>query len=240
MAPSIGVGGNKKLMRDRQPPVPREGVIPQAATDVKRKRLFFRHISNRKPLYPNRPSDHITAMAVIDVVRMGHPVLLQRAAPVEDPTAPDVRALVVDMVDSLAAAGGIGLAAPQIGVSKRVVIFNVPPDRDTREGGDGAVPMTVMINPEIEPRGDEVQLSFESCLSVPGMTGVVPRYARIVYRYRDLDGQPHEVEAHDFHARVVQHECDHLDGILYPFRMPDLRSFGFVEEVRERLAQAQE
>lgn len=175
-------------------------------------------------------------MAILKIARMGHPVLRRRADPVADPTAPEIRSLVKDMLETLADVGGIGLAAPQVHVPRRVVIFEVPARRAAREGEpDGAVPMTVLINPVIEKLTDETNLGWEACLSVPGLTGAVPRWTRIRYSGVGLDGQPVAREASGFHARVVQHECDHLDGILYPQRMADLSLLAFADELRHGL-----
>ena len=166
-------------------------------------------------------------MAILKIARMGHPVLLQPAEAVEDPTAPEVAQLVDDMLDTLEDAGGIGLAAPQVHVSKRVVIFFIPKGRD---GGE-ALPLTVMINPVIEPLSDEKDLDWEACLSVPDLMGKVPRYTRIKYSWSTLEGERQERTASGFHARAVQHECDHLDGLLYPMRMTDLTQLGYAEEM---------
>ena len=175
-------------------------------------------------------------MAILKIARMGHPVLRRVADPVVDPTAPEIRRLVRDMLETLEDIGGVGLAAPQIHVSKRVVIFEVPAERAARDGNGEAppdgVPMTALINPVIEPLADEKALGWEACLSVPGLTGAVPRWTRIRYRGYGLEGERIEREASGFHARVVQHECDHLDGILYPQRMVDLTSLAFAEELR--------
>ena len=172
-------------------------------------------------------------MAILKIARMGHAVLREPAKPVADPTAPEIRRLVDDMVETLADAGGVGLAAPQVHAPLRLVIFEVPPDRN----GEEAVPFTVLINPEIEPLGDDMALGFEACLSIPGMMGAVARHTRIRYRGVGLDGARIEREARDFHARVVQHESDHLDGLLYPMRIRDMRLFGFAEEM-EKVAAA--
>ena len=175
-------------------------------------------------------------MAILKIARMGHPVLRRVADPVVDPTAPDIRRLVRDMLETLEDIGGVGLAAPQIHVSRRVVIFEVPAERAARDGNGEAppdgVPMTALINPVIEPLADEKALGWEACLSVPGLTGAVPRFTRIRYHGYGLEGERIEREASGFHARVVQHECDHLDGILYPMRMTDLTSLAFAEELR--------
>jgi peptide deformylase len=175
-------------------------------------------------------------MAILKIARMGHPVLRRPAAPVADPAAPEIRNLARDMLETLADVGGIGLAAPQVHVPLRVVIFEVPARRAAREGEpDGAVPMTVLVNPVIERLADETAMGWEACLSVPGLTGAVPRWTRIRYSGLDLDGNPIAREASGFHARVVQHECDHLDGILYPQRMTDLSLLAFADELRHGL-----
>ena len=171
---------------------------------------------------------YIVGMAILKIARMGHPVLRAPAAPVGDPTAAEIRALVADMRETLCDAEGVGLAAPQIHVPLRIVIFDVPAERSDEE----AVPPTVLINPEIESLTDETALDWEACLSVPGMMGVVPRSTHIRYRGVGLDGGTIEREARGFHARVVQHECDHLDGILYPGRIEDMGLFGFADEIR--------
>jgi peptide deformylase len=177
-------------------------------------------------------------MAILKIARMGHPILRSPAEAVADPTAPDIRALVGDMWETLADIGGAGLAAPQVHVGKQVVIFHVPQARAEREGALAVAP-TVLINPEIEALDDEIAEGWEACLSVPGLTGWVPRYSRIRYRALTLEGEPLECEASGFHARVVQHECDHLDGILYPMRMTDLSKLMFVEEMHRNFAGAE-
>ncbi len=160
---------------------------------------------------------------------MGHPLLLQKAAPVTEFNTPQLDALIADMFDTMAAQNGAGLAAPQIGVSLRVVIFGV--DKNPRYPDAEPVPTTILINPEIEILGDETDEMWEGCLSVPGMRGLVERYTHLRYVGYDRQGERFEREAHGFHARVVQHECDHLDGILYPRRIKDLRLFGFTDEL---------
>jgi peptide deformylase len=177
-------------------------------------------------------------MAILKIARMGHPVLRRPADPVTDPTAPEITQLILDMTETLADIGGIGLAAPQVHVPLRVVIFEVPAARSHAVDGERAQPqpMTVLINPVIEPVGDDKVLGWEACLSVPGLTGQVPRYDRIRYRGVTAQGASIEREAHGFHARVVQHECDHLDGILYPQRMLDLSHLMFVEEAQRYAA----
>jgi peptide deformylase len=170
-------------------------------------------------------------MAILKIARMGHPVLGRPAEPVADPTAPEVKALIADMWETLMDVGGAGLAAPQVHVGQRVVIFHVPVERAEREEAD-PVPPTALINPGIEPLDDELVEGWEACLSVPGLAGQVPRYARILYRGVTPEGVTIEREAAGFHARLVQHECDHLDGILYPMRMTDLSKLMFAEEMR--------
>ncbi len=174
-------------------------------------------------------------MAILKIARMGHPVLSRVADPVEDPTAPEIRALVEDMVETMIDAPGTGLAAPQVHVPLRIVVFLVRPERTTGIEGDVPTDLTVLINPVLEPLGPETNEGFEGCLSVPGLTGAVPRLTRLRYRGVGLDGETIDRTVAGFHARVVQHECDHLDGILYPQRMPDLTKLGFVEEIRRRM-----
>ncbi|MBO6827180.1 MAG: peptide deformylase [Sneathiella sp.] len=169
------------------------------------------------------------------ILKMGNPVLREIAAPIEQPAAPEIRELVEMMKASMKAAGGVGLAAPQIGISKRLVIFEVPGERIRAEDGNAAgdgIGQTVLINPEIIPIGDETSLGWEGCLSAPGLRGLVPRHHRIIYKGYNLDGEFSEVEATGFHARVVQHECDHLDGILYPERMTDMRELVYESEMQ--------
>jgi len=171
-------------------------------------------------------------MALLKIARMGHPVLRGRAAEIDDPSAPWVRRLVEDMIETMEDAGGTGIAAPQVHVPYRVVVFFVAGDRVTEVPGDSEQELTVLINPAVEPIGDERAYGWEGCLSVPGLRGVVPRYLGVRYRGLDLDGNQIEREVAGFHARVVQHECDHLDGILYPQRMTDHRLLVFNEELQ--------
>ncbi len=191
-------------------------------------------------------------MAVLDIARMGNPILRRRAAEVPDPTAPEIRRLVSDMLETMEYAGGTGLAAPQVHVSLRVVVFFIEAARATKVAAEaaeqaahadlqdlgevdpmegGGAPLTVLINPEIAVLEDTVSLGLESCLSLPGLTGEVPRVSAIRYRGRALDGSLVERTARGFHARVVQHELDHLDGILYPQRMTDLSRLTFNSEL---------
>jgi peptide deformylase len=168
-------------------------------------------------------------VAVRNILRMGDPRLLQVSAPLEQFGTPELQALILDMHETMTAAMGAGLAAPQIGVPQRVVIFGGAPSRRYPEAA--AVPYTVLINPELEPIGEQMEEDWEGCLSVPGMRGLVPRYQGLRYRGYDADGATIDRTVSGFHARVVQHEVDHLDGMLYPFRIRDLRSFGFIAEL---------
>jgi peptide deformylase len=160
---------------------------------------------------------------------MGHPVLRERARPVEQFGTPELRALLEDMKETMAAKNGAGLAAPQIGVGQRVVIFGV--ELNPRYPDAEPVPFTVLVNPKLVMLTREIEEDWEGCLSVPGMRGVVPRYTKLRYTGFDIEGNPIDRVAEGFHARVVQHECDHLDGILYPQRITDLTRFGFNEEL---------
>ncbi len=168
-------------------------------------------------------------MATRSVLRMGHPLLQQVAAPVERFGTPELRALINDMDDTMRERNGAGIAAPQIGVSLRVVIFEV--SHNARYPQAEPVPYTVLINPVLEPIGDEHDDAWEGCLSVPGLRGVVSRYSHLRYRGWDQNGNAIDRTVTGFHARVVQHEVDHLDGILFPMRVSDMRLFGFEEEL---------
>jgi peptide deformylase len=168
-------------------------------------------------------------MPAREVLRMGHPVLRQRAKPVEKLATPELRALVEDMKETMAAMNGAGLAAPQIGESQRVVIFGV--ESNPRYPDAEEVPFTVLVNPKLVMLTREIDEDWEGCLSVPGMRGLVPRYTKLRYTGFDVEGNPIERVAEGFHARVVQHEVDHLDGILYPQRITDLSKFGFTREL---------
>ncbi len=175
-------------------------------------------------------------MAIRELLKMGDPRLLRVAQPVTAFDTPELHALIADMHDTMAAADGAGLAAPQIGVDLQLVIFGSG-QPNPRYPDAPPVPMTVLLNPTITPLGDEMVDGYEGCLSVPGLRGVVPRWARIRYRGVDPLGQPIEREVDGFHARVVQHECDHLIGRLYPTRMRDLRTLGFTSVLMPDLAQ---
>ncbi len=167
-------------------------------------------------------------MAIRDILKMGNPDLLKVSEPV-DFEKDDLTTLIEDMKETMKANDGAGLAAPQIGVFKRLVIFGF--DTNDRYPEADSVPFTVLINPIITPLSDEKENGWEGCLSVPGLRGVVPRFTHIKYEGYDAEGNKIEREVEDFHARVVQHECDHLDGILYPMKIEDYRYFGFHEEI---------
>ncbi len=168
-------------------------------------------------------------MAVRTILRMGDPRLLEMARPVERFGTPELDALIDDLFDTMAAAGGVGIAAPQIGVGLQVVVFGFA--HSERYPDAEAVPETILINPLIEPLGPEETPGWEGCLSVPGLRGEVPRFAAIRYRGFDPKGDPIDRSVSGFHARVVQHECDHLIGRLYPTRIRDLTRFGYSEEI---------
>jgi peptide deformylase len=169
---------------------------------------------------------------------MGDPRLLEVARPVRDFNAPELHALIADMRATMAALNGAGLAAPQIGVGLQVVIFGG--FKSPRYPEAEEIPDTVLINPQLEFIGGETEDDWEGCLSLPGMRGKVPRYKRLRYRGRDLEGKAIDRSVADFHARVVQHECDHLNGILYPMRIADMRLFGFTEVLFPNLAPMEE
>jgi len=166
-------------------------------------------------------------MAIRDVLKMGDPRLLEPARPVADFASLELAQLIVDMHDTMRALNGAGLAAPQIGVGLQVVIFEV--DTNPRYPDVESVPLTVLINPVLTPLSDAMEEGWEGCLSVPGMRGLVPRHVSLRYQGSDAAGQPVDRSVSGFHARVVQHEVDHLHGILYPMRIRDLRDFGFTE-----------
>jgi len=161
------------------------------------------------------------------ILRMGDPRLFQRSQPVERLGTPELKTLVADMRETMVAASGAGLAAPQIGVLLRVVIFGF--EHNERYPDAEPVPYTEIVNPVLTPLDQEMEEDWEGCLSVPGLRGRVPRYSRLRYSGFDPDGRAIEREVSGFHARVVQHECDHLDGVLYPMRMRDLRLLGFTD-----------
>jgi peptide deformylase len=167
-------------------------------------------------------------MAVREILKMGDPRLLRVAQPVAQFDTDEVHRLVLDMFDTMRAADGAGLAAPQIGVDRQLVIFGSD-GPNPRYPDAPAVPRTVLLNPVITPLGDEEEEGWEGCLSVPGLRGLVPRWARIRYRGFDPYGDPIDRTVEGFHARVVQHECDHLIGKLYPMRVRDFGKFGFTE-----------
>jgi peptide deformylase len=165
-------------------------------------------------------------MTLLKIAKLGHPVLLARAQPASDLGDPELRRLVADMIETLADARGLGLAAPQVYRSLRVIVVLPLADRETpRE-----IEPLVLLDPELEPCSEAVEEDLEGCLSIPGLRGAVPRWREIAWRARDLDGRPIAGEASGLFARVLQHEVDHLDGILYPSRMRDLRLLATLEE----------
>jgi peptide deformylase len=181
-------------------------------------------------------------MAILKIARMGHPVLARKADPVTDPTAPEIRRLVRDMIETMIDAPGAGLAAPQVHVPLRVVVFQAPKDRADpslaeAELFEHTAPLTILINPAWESLDGTTEGGWEGCLSVPGLRGYVERAAHIRYWGVDLEGQRVERTARGFHARAVQHELDHLDGVLYPARMADLSKLVFESEMKHWLAQ---
>jgi peptide deformylase len=166
-------------------------------------------------------------MAVHEILKMGDPRLLRQAERVTEFDTPELHALIADMFETMHAANGAGLAAPQIGVNLQLVIFGV--SNNARYPEAPSVPETVLLNPVITPLSDDMEPGWEGCLSVPGLRGVVPRYTRLRYQGVDQFGNVIDREVDDFHARVVQHECDHLWGILYPMRITDFSQFGYTE-----------
>jgi peptide deformylase len=179
--------------------------------------------------------DGLVEMAILKIARMGNPVLAKTSDVVEDPTNPQIHSLINDMIETMQDAPGIGLAAPQVHVSKRIIIFYVPVSR--MPVGQNGVGLTALINPEIEPLTDEKELGVEGCLSLPWMAGKVRRYTKVRYFGLLPNGEQLTVEAEGYHARVVQHEVDHLDGILYPMRMESLLTFGYTDELQKLIEQ---
>lgn len=168
-------------------------------------------------------------MAIRPVLRMGDPRLLEPSKPIKQFRTPELKDLITDMRDTMSSLNGAGLAAPQIGVNLQLVIFGV--EANPRYPDAEAVPFTILINPKLAPVNDEMEEGWEGCLSVPGMRGLVPRFLHLRYQGFDEKGKKIDRTVSDFHARVVQHECDHLAGILYPMRITDMRNFGFTAEL---------
>ncbi len=166
-------------------------------------------------------------MSLLKIARMGHPVLTQQAEAVADPTSPEIRRLVTNMIETMIDAPGVGLAAPQVHVPLRLFVMHVP---SARSGGEAVAPFAV-INPTLDFYDPEEVLRWEGCLSIPGLRAAVPRKLRIRYAGVDVNGEPVGGEVDGLHANVVQHEYDHLDGILYPMRVTDFSKFGFSEEL---------
>jgi peptide deformylase len=178
------------------------------------------------PVQPTSGAD----MAILRIAKMGNPVLSINAAPVPDPAAPEIRRLAADMQDTLEDIGASGLAAPQVFESKRLVVYRVIASRIPAGSGLVPRPWTVMVNPVITPKSQNKAPVWERCLSIPGLHGKVPRYSHITIRYQTLEGQSVSHDAHSSWAALLQHECDHLDGIVYPMRMTDLSSLAYNEE----------
>jgi peptide deformylase len=170
-------------------------------------------------------------MTIHRILLMGNEHLKRVSSPVEDPTSAQTRRLVDDLLDTINSVDGNGLAAPQIGVNLRVVVYRVPAHRIPTGARQQPVPWTTLVNPVLEPQGDEKRLIWERCQSLPNLYGRVPRYNKIKLTYTGLDGTTHTQHAQGYHAMLLQHECDHLDGILYPMRMTDMRDFAFVSEI---------
>ena len=172
-------------------------------------------------------------MSILKIAKMGHPILHRISSPITDFSNPKLSVLIEDMIETLDDAGGIGLAAPQVYVPQRIVIFFIPKERSDDDKENCGVDLTIMLNPKIESLSKKTNTDWEACLSVPSFMGAVERYSHIKYSWLDLGGNKHEREAEGFHARAVQHECDHLDGKLYPMRMSNFETFGFADEVNK-------
>ena len=177
-------------------------------------------------------------MPIRPVLKMGEPLLLATAQTVTEFDTPELHALIVDLFDTMIATQGVGIAAPQIGVSLQVVIFGF--EQNQRYPDADAVPQTVLINPVITPLDDELESGWEGCLSVPGLRGVVPRHTRIRYQGFNQFGNAIDRSVSGFHARVVQHECDHLFGVLYPQRITDMSQFGYTDVLFPKIGKAEE
>ena len=181
-------------------------------------------------------------MAILKIALMGHPVLRRRAQSIADPAAAEVRRLIGDMVETMVDADGMGLAAPQVHAPLRLVAFQVPAQAlaqastETDAAVEDPPPLQILINPTVEPLTEQTAFGWEGCLSVPGLRGRVPRYTAVRYRATAPDGGTLSCECEGMHARVVQHECDHLNGILYPMRMTDLSDLVFESEFKYRIA----
>ena len=174
-------------------------------------------------------------MAILKIAKMGAPILGEIAEEVLDPTSQETASVVSNMLETLIDSGGLGLAAPQVYISKRIIILFRLSSREEELNYDDATNLLIMINPVIEPVCNKMEVDWEACLSVPGMMGAVPRYKKISYTWSDLQGKKHEDQAEGFFARAIQHENDHLEGVLYPQRIQDLQLFGFSDEVNRNL-----
>jgi peptide deformylase len=170
-------------------------------------------------------------MSINSVIKMGNPKLATPSLPVTDFSSQKLKKLICDMQAVMKEKGGVGFAAPQIGCNLRVIMFGF--DKSERYPGEGPVPFTILINPSFEALSDEMVCGWEGCLSVPGLRGFVGRYNKIRYHGYDLEGKKISREVEGFHARIVQHEMDHIDGILFPRRLHDMKQFGFEDELKE-------
>lgn len=168
-----------------------------------------------------------------NVIKMGHPHLMQPAARVEadEFNTPELEAMIQDMIDTLKDSKGVGIAANQVDITKRIVVIGF--EDNSRYPDEKPIPITALINPMFTPISDEMAEGWEGCLSIPGLRGWVPRYTKIYYEYQDITGKRHAVNAEGFEARVIQHECDHLDGVVFPARIQDFRQFGFEDSLPE-------
>ena len=171
-------------------------------------------------------------MSILKIARLGHPILLQKAKIVEDITSNKTKKIIHDMTETMLDAKGIGLAAPQVHISKQVLIFRIPKEEE-EERKNNTIEITALINPKISKISEETNIQWEGCLSIPGMTGLVKRYSKINYEGFDMNGNLIKKEAVGLHARIVQHEIDHLQGILYINRLVNSKAFGFVNEIEE-------
>ena len=172
-------------------------------------------------------------MSILKIARLGHPVLHKKASIIKDFSDPTTQKLIQEMSETMLDANGIGLAAPQVHVSKQLMIFRVPEEEEENDTIDKSIEITALINPKISKISEETDTQWEGCLSIPGMTGLVKRYTKINYEGFDMNGNLIKREAEGLHARIVQHEFDHLKGILYINRLVDNRAFGFVNEIEE-------
>ena len=172
-------------------------------------------------------------MSILKIARLGHPILQKKTTVVKKIPSSSINQLINDMTETMLDAKGIGLAAPQVHISKQIIIFSIPKEKEEEERKNNTIEITALINPKISKISKETDTQWEGCLSIPGMTGLVKRYSKINYEGFDMNGNLIKNEAEGLHARIVQHELDHLKGILYINRLVDNRAFGFVNEIEE-------